>query len=70
MLALPAGPTAPRTGSSRGAGRPTTANAYTGSAETTRARSSTATQGWARARWPGLVEGCSPTTRSTSGRST
>ena len=33
-------------------------------------RASEATQGRARARWPGLVEECSPTTRSTSGRST
>ena len=43
---------------------------HTGSASTTRSRSSTATHGLARARWPGWVEGWSPTTRSTSGRST
>ena len=53
MLALPASPTRPRTGARSGAGRPTTANAYTGSAATTRARSSTATQGMALARWKG-----------------
>src|SRR5215218_7139680 len=70
MLALPAGPTSSGTGSSRGAGRPTTANAYTGSVSTTRCRSSVATHGRARARWSGGVEGRSPTTRSTSGRST
>src|SRR5215216_4410971 len=70
MLALPAAPTRRGTGSSRGAGRPTTANAYTGSVSTTRCRSSVATHGRARARWSGWVEGRSPTTRSTSGRST
>jgi hypothetical protein len=68
MLALPAGPTSRRTGSSSGAGRPTTANVYTGSVATTRARSSVATQGIALARWPGWVEGWSPTTRSTPSR--
>src|SRR5215213_3088829 len=68
MLALPAGPTSRRTGSSSGAGRPTTANVYTGSVATTRARSSVATQGMALARWPGWVEGWSPTTRSTPSR--
>src|SRR5215216_2500197 len=70
MLALPAAPTRRGTGSSRGAGRPTTANAYTGSVSTTRCRSSVTTHGRARARWSGWVEGRSPTTRSTSGRST
>src|SRR6266566_4981177 len=49
---------------------PTTVNDSTGSARTALERSSRATHGAARARCPGWVDGRSPTTMSTPGRST